>query len=347
MDNYGIRPLPNLETRFVAADTLIGLQLDDARQLLQDEAIQAERKAITETQAKHFLASNQQQKYDLVQEEKRHRAQLEQELENLADHWEAARQSEIEQRVAQLPRADQREQLRTIEQKRHERRQQQFDASLSDARKMDRWDPHDPNANAADWFDAEYMFGVSNGFDVVIGNPPYVRSEGSDEHQQMRARIASSRQYDTLHEKWDLYIPFIERSYKLLNPDGFTTMIVSDAFCHARYAKRSREWFLNNSRVVRLDFFGKVQIFEAGVRNIVYLFQKAAGQRNMPERRVHYPEFGSVEYLPTDEQRNLTDRAFFPEDVESNVISTPTIPLQNICYVTYGLRPRKLAGNPS
>ena len=338
-ENYGIRPLPNLETRFVAADTLIGLQLDETQDLLQDKVIQTERKAIAETRAKHFLASNQQQKYDLVQEEKRLREQLERKLDSLADQWEAARQLEIEQRVAQLPKVDQREQQRSVEQKRHDRRRQQFDASLSDARKMARWDPHDPNASAADWFNSEFMFGVNDGFDVVIGNPPYVRSEGSSEHQQMRARIMNSKQYETLHEKWDLYIPFIERSYKLLNPGGFTTMIVSDAYCHARYAKRSREWFLNNSCVVRLDFFGKVQIFEAGVRNIVYLFQKADGQRNKPERRVHYPEFGSVELLPTDEQRNLTERTFFPEDVESNVISVPTIPLQNICYISYGLRP--------
>ncbi len=39
-DNFGIKPLPNLETRFVAADTLIGLQLSEARSLLQDDTVQ-------------------------------------------------------------------------------------------------------------------------------------------------------------------------------------------------------------------------------------------------------------------------------------------------------------------
>ena len=66
-DNYGIRPLPNLETRFIAADTLMGLHLDEAQQLLQEEAIERKRKAIAEIRAKHFLTSNRQQKYDLVQ----------------------------------------------------------------------------------------------------------------------------------------------------------------------------------------------------------------------------------------------------------------------------------------
>ena len=50
------------------------------------------------------------------------------------------------------------------------------------------------------------------------------------------------------------------------------------------------------------------------MRNITYLFQKADGQDNRPQRRVHDPEFGAVTLLPTDEQRKLTYRAFFPED---------------------------------
>ena len=41
-----------------------------------------------------------------------------------------------------------------------------------DAAKIAQWNPYDQNA-AAQWFDAEYMFGVRDGFDIVIGNPPY------------------------------------------------------------------------------------------------------------------------------------------------------------------------------
>ena len=44
----------------------------------------------------------------------------------------------------------------------------------NDADRIATWDPYDQNASA-DWFDAEYMFGVSDGFDIVIGNPPYIQ----------------------------------------------------------------------------------------------------------------------------------------------------------------------------
>ena len=43
-----------------------------------------------------------------------------------------------------------------------------------DANRVAAWDPYDQNASV-DWFDPEWMFGVTEGFDVVIGNPPYIQ----------------------------------------------------------------------------------------------------------------------------------------------------------------------------
>ena len=148
------------------------------------------------------------------------------------------------------------------------------------------------------------MFNVTEGFDITIGNPPYVRADAGGEDQVLREKIKAMRQeirdsdqYETLYEKWDLFIPFIERSYKLLKPGGFTTLIVSDAYCHAKYALKSQEWFLNNSKILRLDFLGKIQIFDAAVKNIIYLFQRADGNDNKPKRRVHAPVFWCSRFL--------------------------------------------------
>ena len=48
--------------------------------------------------------------------------------------------------------------------------------SHDDANRIANWEPYDQNASA-DFFDPEWMFGVRGGFDVVIGNPPYVVSK--------------------------------------------------------------------------------------------------------------------------------------------------------------------------
>ena len=157
------------------------------------------------------------------------------------------------------------------------------------------------------------MFGVGDGFDITIGNPPYVRAdEQSEWNQRQREQITASKQYETLWEKWDLFVPFIERAYKLLKPGGVTTLIVSDAFCHSKYAQKPQNWFLKNARILRLDFCTDLQIFEAAVHNLIYFFQRADGTRHTPDRRVHRETFGNVVTLPSDEQAKLTYRAFFP-----------------------------------
>ena len=335
-NNFGIKPLPNLETRFVTANTLIGLQLSEDRSLLQDDAVQQLLKEIEVIREKHVLANNRAQKLRLEAQEEDLHKRLEEELEIQRRKWVESQQREIERKVAQLPKLKQREQLREEEQKKYQWRKNKFDSDFEYARKIISWKPYDQNASA-DFFDPEWMFGVRDGFDITIGNPPYVRADSGDKHLKMRQKIEDSNQYETLWEKWDLYIPFIERSYKLLKPGGFTTLIVSDAYCHAKYAQKSQNWFLKNSRILRLDFFSKIKIFDAGVRNITYLFQRADGSHQQPERRVHDPEFGSVNLLPTNEQRELTYRVFFPEDTDFQSLLAPTVTLDEICYITKGM----------
>ncbi len=337
-DNFGIKPLPNLETRFVTANTLIGLELVEARSLLQDDAVQLLLQEIEVIREKHVLANNRGQKLHLEAQEENLHKRLEEELENQRAEWVESQQRKIERKIAQLRNPKQREQLREEEQKKYQWLKNKFDSDFEYARKIISWKPYDQNASA-DFFDPEWMFGVRDGFDITIGNPPYVRADSGDEHLKMRQKIENSNQYETLWEKWDLYIPFIERSYKLLKPGGFTTLIVSDAYCHSKYAQKSQNYFLKNSRILRLDFFSKIKIFDAGVRNITYLFQKVDGSRQQPERRVHNPEVGAVTLLPTDEQCNLTYRAFFPEDINLQQFLTPTVALSDICYISYGLTP--------
>jgi len=177
------------------------------------------------------------------------------------------------------------------------------------------------------------------GFDVVIGNPPYVRADVDAAHTAMRRIILDSGQYETLWEKWDWFVPFIERGFKLLKPNGFISYIVSDAFCHAKYAQKAQEWYLQHARIIRLDFMGTLEIFDVGVRNMTFLLQKATGEDNRPQRNLHTGTFGSITSLPTDTQQSLSCRAFFPEDQEKASQVLSGIAIDQICYVSYGLRP--------
>jgi adenine-specific DNA-methyltransferase len=114
-------------------------------------------------------------------------------------------------------------------------------------------------------------------------------------------------------------------------------MIVSDAYCHSKYAQKSQTWFLKNSRVLRLDFCSDLKIFDAAVHNVIYFFQRMDGVHCTPERRVHRKYFGNILTLPSDEQAKLTYRAFFPQMDQHNGIFRPTLTLGEVCYVSYGL----------
>ena len=292
-DNYGIKPLPNLETRFVAADSLLGIAQPTQPVLTQANNIAELHEEIRANRERHFHAKTRQQKQGYRNEDKRLRGDLAAALEEVGFTADSARQ-------------------------------------IAD------WDPYDQNASAG-WFDAEYVFGVADGFDVVIGNPPYVRADSGESHLDARRAIENSGRFETLWEKWDMYIPFVEHGFKSLKPGGFTTLIVSDAYCHSKYAQRSQEWVLRNGRIIRIDFLSKIKIFDAAVRNVTYLIQKADGSDRIPERRVHDPEFGMVNQLPTDTQDNLTHRVFFPEDTHLEELSVPTRDLEGICYISKGM----------
>jgi len=353
-DNLGIRPLPNLETKFVAANSLIGIDKRGEKGFVSfnDPTIRELQNELEKIRHKHFNSRTPQTKRKWREKDEIIREKMKKELIVLYEKEMKRRinnspeQKELEYYQSMIDKFEddpnkrseyEQEKQNVLEKIKKIKKKFSTDANRV-AQQLASWDPYDQNASAG-FFDAECMFNITDGFDVVIGNPPYVRADSGENHLILRKKIQESDQYETLWEKWDLYIPFIERSFKLLKAGGVTTMIVSDAFCHSKYAQKSQNWFLKNSRVRRLDFFSKIKIFDAGVHNITYLFQKTDGSSNIPERRVHDPEFGVVKILPSSVQSKLNYRAFFPEDTALQLFHNSTVLLSSICWISYGLTP--------
>ena len=254
-DNFGIKPLPNLETRFVAANTLIGLQLSEATSLLQDDAVQQLLKEIEGIREKYFLTNNRKQKLDLEELEDERRDELKEELEIQRAKWVETQQREIERRVAQLPNPEHRKQVLEEEQKEYKGRKKKFDSGFEDARKIASWKPYDQNASA-DWFDPAWMFGITDGFDVVLGNPPYVRQEKIKE-----LKPTLKNQYACYTGTADLYVYFYERGFQLLRDDGILTYISSNKYFRSAYGKKLRDFLARQSTVSQLIDFGDAPVF--------------------------------------------------------------------------------------
>ncbi len=317
--NRGVEPLPNLEFKFVAANTLISApdEYDEGEQSigLEDPFF-----AKFEVLTKDYFSENSPSR----------KAELREEIETLI-HGKAREKyshiNDLSERIrTQHAGASKKKSENALKRHSHELRLwQSYPNIFKDA--------------AVEFFDIKYFFpDAKDGFDIVIGNPPYVRAdEASESNQNQREAILKNGKYDTLWEKWDLYVPFIERSYKLLKPNGVTSLIVSDAYCHSKYAQKSQNWFLQNSRILRLDFLSNLNIFDAAVHNLIYFFQRADRTKNKPERLVHEEQFGQTKSLSSDEQKNLTYRVFFPEDSLSDRFTCPTIPLGSACYISVGM----------
>ncbi len=212
-DNYGIKPLPNLETRFVAANALLGLS--GPEKMLTSKYAQKLQQDLQDNRERHFHANTRQRKLHYRRVDARLRAELATELESVG-----------------LPAAA--------------------------ADKVARWDPYDQNVSA-NWFDSSYMFGVNDGFDVVIGNPPYIQLQ---KDSGRLANIYKNAGFATFAGTGDIYQLFYEKGCRLLVPrSGLLCYITSNSWLKAEYGKSTRRHLSKNCTVLRLLEMGK-DVFE-------------------------------------------------------------------------------------
>lgn len=183
------------------------------------------------------------------------------------------------------------------------------------------------------------VFRRKGGFDVVIANPPYVRADNPNIKDQRKA-IMTSKNFQTLWEKWDLYVAFIEKGYGLLAHNGILEFIIPDAYMSSKYAQKSHEYFLQKATISRIDFCSDLKIFEAAVRNIIIEFKKLINTKYIPLRIRHKERWDNFIVLPSKNQSEMGKNTF-KLNIENKIIGNLSNILSwgNICYVSYGLRP--------
>ena len=221
-ENFGIKPLPNLETRFIAANTLIGLTAQ--RMLTSNTARDLERE-LSDNRERHFHAATRQRKRKCQRRDEKLRAELAAELQSMG-------------------------------------------TPAADAERIAQWDLYDQNATA-DWFDPEWMFGVMDGFDVAIGNPPYtqLQKEGG-----RLGNLYQDKGFVTFARTGDIYCLFYEKANQLLKNNGYVCFITSNKWMRAGYGKKLRDYFGTLTQPIQLLDMGP-DVFDATVDTNILLFQ--------------------------------------------------------------------------
>ncbi len=222
-ENRGVRPLPNLETKFVAANTLLDVE-KPAQMTFRNPEIDSKEKVLEEVRRRHFTARTPRTK-------ERYRK----------------RDAELRAEISTLLQQD------------------GFPSETTE--KIARWDPYDQNA-AADFFDPEWMFGITDGFDVVIGNPPYVRQEKIKD-----LKPTLKKRYTCYTGAADLYVYFYERGLQLLNTNGIHTFICSNSWLDVNYGAPLQKYLLDNTNSAVICHSEAEREFEsADINTIVSIF---------------------------------------------------------------------------
>lgn len=179
----------------------------------------------------------------------------------------------------------------------------------------------------------------NNGFDIVIGNPPYVRADSGEEYLKFRKYMSANKEYETLWEKWDLYIPFIERGIKILNKNGVLGFIIPDSYSTSKYAQKSIKWLIDNKNIEQIDFFENVHIFKGvGVENVL-LFIKNSHKTDFLTRRIlHKDEFDNVTNLESLNGINYPNELFRKDKrFDDKKLLKDSVSLGDICYISKGM----------
>ncbi|KAB2936431.1 MAG: hypothetical protein F9K25_00570 [Candidatus Contendobacter sp.] len=235
--NHGIRPLPNLETKFVAANTLIGLPEMNQMELVDPRVYQIEAE-IEALYHSHFS----EQRRDRKLANQRKVKSLRQELGKLlAESLMAPKKA---QHVAE-------------------------------------WDAFDPQSSA-DFFDPHWMFGrsLTEGFDIVIGNPPYIQIQKFPAAQKTNWE---AQKFTTYAAMADIYCLFYERGAKLLRADGHLCYITSNKWMRAGYGKKLRLFLAVNTTLLQVIDFAELPVFVAATDTAIILVSK---DRPRPKHKI-------------------------------------------------------------
>ncbi|KAF5431666.1 Type II restriction/modification system, DNA methylase subunit YeeA [Candidatus Methanophagaceae archaeon] len=128
------------------------------------------------------------------------------------------------------------------------------------------------------------------GFDVVIGNPPYVRQEALSE-----MKTYFQKYYKVYQGTADLYVYFIERSFSILTDGGVFSYIVANKWMRANYGKQIRKW-LKQQRIEEILDFGDLPVFQVTTYPCIIRISK-----NTPELEFNVTQVQTLKFTSLDD----------------------------------------------
>jgi len=285
-DNYGLLSLPNLEAKFVCANTLIALPDAGGELDLTTGKVGELRDELVLNRHKIFGARSTRTKEKYKAKDKEIRSQIREAVRDGLSKPDAGKIAQLERLIEQAKKrrkevekpewvevekpvqqelfvaisvqpmlmkidrnADKRNDIdseidkckREIAKEQAKGGKDNIDAATKYADLVAGWDPFDQNASSP-FFDPSWMFNIKDGFDVVIGNPPYVVVSGDDRHKDYY-----ENNYKTARGgKKNLFRLFYEKGILLSRQKGCISYITPNTFLSGKAGGALRKFFFDN-----------------------------------------------------------------------------------------------------
>ena len=274
-ENFGINPLPNLETKFVCANSLIKPKFRQGKSELDFNNVQKLSDELREVRRKHFTAEKRAEKIELRKKDEQIRGQIVETLKKLGktDTKEIKDAKSVlgyyqtiferAQKTGDKAKIEAKEKEIKAQEQKISALYEKIDTSDSEtiteaaALELAKWNPYDQNASSP-FFDPEWMFGVANGFDIVIGNPPYIPLQ--DNGGKLRKQYQDC-DFKCFNSMGDIYSLFYERGFEFLKSKATLCYITSNKWMRAGYGEGTRKFLSQFETKLLCDFTG-VKVFE-------------------------------------------------------------------------------------
>lgn len=125
-------------------------------------------------------------------------------------------------------------------------------------------------------------------YDVIVGNPPYIRSQSLDTDYKTRLKEKYS---DVINGNFDLTVPFIKKMFEMLDYEGVCGIVISNKLLQSKYGRNICEFLVGNTKILEIIDFGDGQLFDGRTTYVaVIIFQKVVASNDHTLKITQFPK---------------------------------------------------------
>jgi len=190
------------------------------------------------------------------------------------------------------------------------------------------------------------------GFDIIIGNPPYV------DIKQLEPKLVKYffRQYSTIENRMNLYSTFIEKAFYLLKQDGYFSFIIPNSILYNESYRKIRKLLINETTITNIVRLPDNVFSGVKIETIILVYKKTQKRQKSNTCEVYiYPRNAKIESIQKENCPDILNidqatwgsdeyKFLISKDPASNIIinkieENSIISLGDICDFSLGLTP--------